>query len=601
MAKNELNFEELTIKNNREEHDYLEMPISKGVFILIVVVIGLAAVLVFGRVTFLNVLRGDFYQKRSFSNAHKVVDLPAPRGIIRDRFGKSLVENQNSFSVFASISELLKKPEELDKIILKVSEIFRQSPEELRGLIEKANIEKRASLPLARNISVSQTIALKALNFSAIEVTDDYTRKYPNGLALSHVVGYTGVSEENNEIVGKAGLEAQYDEAIRGRDGEEVFYRDALGQPLDKKVVQTPSIGQDLKTTLDADLQVYFYNRIRNGLAALGREAGVGIAMNPQNGEILALVSLPSFDSNQVAKYLTSPGKPLFNRAVSGLYPPGSAIKPLVALAALKEEVVDPKFQIFSKGFIEIPNPYDSEKPSRFLDWKAHGLVDLRSAIARSSNVYFYEIGGGFEKFEGLGINRLNEYWKKFLLGEKTGIDLPAEGLGFLPEPEEKEERTGEFWRIGDTYNVSIGQGDLLLTPIQLLNFIASVANGGKIYEPKLLLEKETNILFDYSDWTRELTEVQEGMKDAVRKYYGTANLLSGLPVSAAGKTGSAQVANNARTNAFFVGYAPAENPQIAVLVLVENAREGSLNAVPIANDVLGWYYYNRMVKGLSL
>jgi penicillin-binding protein 2 len=317
----------------------------------------------------------------------------------------------------------------------------------------------------------------------------------------------------------------------------------------------------------------------------------------------------------------------LFNRAISGAYTPGSAIKPMVALAALKENIIDPKKQILSTGYIEIPNPYDPEKPSRFLDWKAHGWVDLRSALARSSNVYFYEIGGGFEGLKGLGVNKLKEYWQRFLLGAKTGIDLPSESSGFLPDPEEKEERTGQIWRIGDTYNVSIGQGDLLLTPIQLINFIASIANGGKIYRPRLvscathdnsnnpnlhpndsnrsdnsdtgLYHSDCGLLMDYSEWQKEIKEVQKGMEDAVEKYYGTANLLSFLPMSAAGKTGSAQVANNTRTNAFFVGYAPAENPEIAILVLMENAREGSLNAVPIAKDVLEWYYYNRIQNNL--
>jgi len=194
-----------------------------------------------------------------------------------------------------------------------------------------------------------------------------------------------------------------------------------------------------------------------------------------------------------------------------------------------------------------------------------------------------------------LGIERLWEYWSKFLLGKKSGIDIPAENVGFLPYPEEKEKRTGDIWRLGDTYNVSIGQGDLLLTPLQLLNFTASIANGGKIYRPYLAQHITPEVVFNYSDWQEEISHVQKGMEDAVSKYYGTASMLAGLP--AAGKTGSAQVANNTRTNAFFIGYLPVENPQIAILVLVENAREGSLNAVPIARDVLDWYYKNRILN----
>ena len=233
--------------------------------------------------------------------------------------------------------------------------------------------------------------------------------------------------------------------------------------------------------------------------------------------------------------------------------------------------------------------------------------MDLAGALARSSNVYFYEIGGGYKYYgvnqTGLGIERLKNYWQQFLLGQKTGIDLLYENSGFLPDPEEKERRTGQIWRLGDTYNVSIGQGDLLLTPIQLITFIASIANGGKIYQPFLAKNTNPEILKDYSDWDSEISLVQEGLHDAVAKSYGTAFSMSALPISVAGKTGSAQYANNVKTNAFFVGYAPDPNTagtfeesKIAILVLVENAKEGSLNAIPIANDVLRWYYENRLI-----
>ena len=327
------------------------------------------------------------------------------------------------------------------------------------------------------------------------------------------------------------------------------------------------------------------------------------------------MVNLPSFNKNifvesghntEKSRILNSSNHPLFNRSVSGAYNPGSTIKPLVALAALSEGVIDAKKQIFSAGFIEIPNPYFPDKPSRFLDWKPHGWVDLHSALARSSNVYFYEIGGGFNDTKGLGIDKLKEWWGKFGLGQKTNIDLPSEDNGFLPDPEIKERKTRDIWRIGDTYNVSIGQGDLLVTPIQLINFIAAIANGGKLYQPYVVkniigpnneIAKENNqlILSDYSSLSDYIAEVQKGMNDTVDKSYGTAHLLSDLPVTVAAKTGSAQILNNTQTNAFFVGYAPAVNPQIAILVLIENAREGSLNAVPVAKDVLNWYHWNRL------
>ncbi len=608
MSKNELNFEDLTFREDQNEPDYLELPLSRQTFLLAVAAVLLVGLITIGRTSFLGFIKGDFYRARALANANKEIDVPAPRGIILDRFGEPLVENKSSFSVFLGVNDLLRSPEALSKTINSLSDILAIDRPDLEEIVRKADLEKKNFVPIARNISVAQAINLRGLNSPAVQVEDDYVRDY-SGAVFSHVLGYVGASENNQDIVGKTGLELEYDGLIRGKDGRLIIYRDAAGKILDQKIAAAPVIGNDLKTTIDADLQRYFYNRFKNALFSLGRDTGVGIALNPQNGEVLSLISLPSFNSDQVAKFLKNPRQPLFNRAISGAYNPGSAIKPLVALAALREKIVDPKFQILSTGSIELPNPYDPEKPSRFLDWKAHGWVDLHSALARSSNVYFYEVGGGFGGLKGLGIERLRQYWGKFLLGVKTGIDLPAENTGFLPDPEEKEERTGQIWRIGDTYNVSIGQGDLLVTPIQLLSFIASIANGGKIYRPHLVSNYQNEVSLDYSAWQEEIKEVRIGMEDAVKKYYGTANLLSSLPMPAAGKTGSVQVANNTRTNAFFVGYAPAsaeasagkpaEIPQIAILVLIENAKEGSLNAVPIAKDVLEWYYYNRLTKGL--
>ena len=326
--------------------------------------------------------------------------------------------------------------------------------------------------------------------------------------------------------------------------------------------------------------------------------------MNPKTGEILSLVSFPSFDNNAPAKYLMTAGNPLFNRAVSGVYSPGSTIKPLVALAALHENLVTPEFTVYSKGYLELPNPYDPEKPSKFLDWRAQGLVNMYSALARSSNVYFYVVGGGCTavtcndvgKSKGLGIVKLNEYWKLFGLDKKTGIDIPAESVGFLPNPEEKEKRTGQIWRIGDTYNVAIGQGDLQVTPIRLLTFFSSLANRGKEIKPHFLLSAGAPVVtHDYSSWTDEITAVRKGVRDVVAKPYGTANALYDLPYKTSGKTGSAQIQNNAKTNAFFMGYGPSDDPELAVLVLVEDAKTGSLNAVPIGRDVINWYYENRM------
>lgn len=588
----------------------LELPLSKRVFTLI-----LATAVFFGftalvRISFLSFYKGDFYAARSAMNAQKPIAIPSARGKIYDRFGNLLVKNESSYRLVLNPGLARRRKIDLRETIAGVSEILWIERLELLSILEKTDLEKSALVTLARNLSETEVKAIQKLDNPALEIQDDYRRQYRSGLSFSHLLGYTGMGELN-DLRGKTGLEKYYDSLLAGSDGLRLMYRDSTGKILEEKLFEAPKNGENLYTTIDSGLQEYFYNRLSRALSALGRNVGVGIALNPQNGEVLALVNLPSYDNNvftlpekrgERARLLNSRLQPLFNRAVSGMYTPGSAIKPLVALAALSEGLVNSKDKVFSSGVLEIPNLYFPDQPSRFLDWKAHGWVDLRSALARSSNIYFYTIGGGLppeaqnpsDIQTGLGIVKLKEYWQKFGFGEKTGIDLDAENAGFLPDPEEKEARKKDVWRLGDTYNVSIGQGDLLVTPIQLINQIAAIANGGKFYRPHLT-KNGTEIVRDFSGLGKYIKEVQGGMKDAVQKWYGTAYLLSDLPVSAAAKTGSAQVANNTRTNAFFVGYAPSENPQIAILVLIENAREGSLNAVPVAKDVLDWYYWNRL------
>ena len=292
---------------------------------------------------------------------------------------------------------------------------------------------------------------------------------------------------------------------------------------------------------------------------------------------------------------LTSPIKPLFNRAVSGLYSPGSTIKPLVGIAVLNEGIIDTKREIFSPGYLDIPNPYDPEKPTRYKDWRYQGYVDLSAAIAQSSDVYFYKVGGGAADIKGLGITRLRAWWEKFNLGNITGIDLPGEAKGFLPSIGWKQEKQKRPWLLGDTYNVSIGQGYLLVTPIGLLSSINSIAAGGILNAPVVAEKTNRRVLADLSYLQPEMREVEKGMRETITSPLGTVRPLLDLPFEVAAKTGSAQVYNNTRINSFFVGYAPMENPQIAVLVLVENAKDGISNSIPIAKDVLKWYWEHRI------
>ena len=650
MARKEIFLEEAVLDDLSRGLEVIERPFSHAALrglLIVTVAVGCTAV---GRVVFLDGLGGAFYRERALANAGQQVIVRAPRGIIYDRFGKSLVSNEPSFSVSLNLSELLREPGSVRHTLEAISSIVPFDVDEGHRSVLEVDLEHQAYFPLARDLSLSQVVALRQLNRREVVVEENFSRRYAEGTIFSHLVGYTGmVSPDDlsrdsalllNDEIGKSGLEASYDEALRGENGVALVFRDVRGATIDQKTVRDPVAGNSLITAIDGDLQRYFYETLEQQLRVLGRTSGAGLAINPQTGEVLALVSLPSYDNNTLTSDLfVNRLRPTFNRVISGVYSPGSTIKPLVAFGALEEGVIDPLHSILSIGYIEIPNPYNPDKPSRFVDWRPHGWVNLYSALARSSNVYFYEVGGGYEGLKGLGIERLKEYWQKFLVATKTGIDLVGETEGFLPDPATKEMRTGDIWRLGDTYNVSIGQGDLLVSPLALLRSIVGVATRGALVRPfvvRTIKDASGNVVFEHAPSADRMevkkaesfNEVETGLLDAVRKDYGTAHLLASIPMTIAAKTGSAQIENNQKTNAFFVGYnippqeesqmnADKENSQInadknisenqrldrrisapkqiAVLVLIEDAREGSLNAVPVAQKIFEWYYENRI------
>ena len=616
----ELFLEESVLDDMASSLECVEMPLSKGTFTLVIAIATIVVTIVFGKVFFLGVSASTFYKDRATANVSDVTVRPAERGIFFDRNGDPLVRNIPTFRAVLNLSDFLKKqPDVQNDELDALTHIITASKEELHSLLTNVDLERQSSIVIAHELTIEQVAMLKNLGLDDLRIENDFTRQYEESGVFSHVTGYVGLVSKGdmkedsdlllNDLIGKSGLELQYDEQLRGTNGALIDYRNAKNESLGQKTEIAPKRGDDIQLTIDGDLQAYFQNRLKEQLQNLGRTAGAGIAMDPQTGEILALVSLPSFDNNNItSKDLTSPSRPLFNRVVSGLYNPASTIKPLVATAALSEGVIDPNRKILANGYIEIPNPYTPDQPSRFNDWKVHGWIDLHDAIARSSNVFFYTVGGGYQDIKGLGVDRLNEYWKKFGLDQKTGIDLPGEKTGFLPNPQEKEQRTGTPWRLGDTYHVSIGQGDLVITPIELIDYIASIATDGKMFRPFLvkkitnekgdtITETQPEVTRDNSDLLPAIREVQQGMRDGSQKPYGTSYLLHDLPFVAASKTGSAQIQGNTKLNAFYVGYAPAQDPKIALLVLIEDARDGGGNAVPVAHDVLKWYYENRLKK----
>jgi penicillin-binding protein 2 len=608
-------FEEALNGELEKDSDFFEVELPNNTFFYTGILIFALGILILGRVLFLNVVSGASFREKAQINAGQKEFMIPPRGIIYDRFGHILAENKIAFSVFLDIKEFLKNKNSEQKILEDIENTLDISKDDLLKTInERINSNILDPIMLSSDLSHNQIIDLNTKNIPSLKIKQVFKRFYPEGEYFSSVLGYIGypsVADLNQKkylksdfLTGKAGLEYFYDNILVGKPGIILNTRDALGKILSTTKIQEEASGQDLNLTIDGEFQKYLYKRMKQGLEFLGRDKGAAIALNPQNGEVLTIISFPSYDNNiftqsknleEIKKILQHESRPLFNRVVSGTYAPGSTIKPLVGIAALNLKVISPNRKIFSPGYLDVPNPYNPDKPTRFVDWRYQGEVDLYSAIAQSSNVYFYVVGGGFGDISGLGISRLIEWWKKFGLGQKTNIDLPGENEGFLPTPEWHKNVFKRDWTLGDTYNVSIGQGDLKVTPIQLINYISAIANGGKLYEPHLLKEKEPKILKDLSYLSSEINEVKIGMVETVKSPLGTAHIMDDLPFEVAAKTGSAQIEGNKYENAFFVGFAPKDNPQIAILILVEKAREGSLNAVPIAKDVLNWYYENRI------
>ena len=339
--------------------------------------------------------------------------------------------------------------------------------------------------------------------------------------------------------------------------------------------------------------------------------------MDATNGEIFAITSVPEFDPNILSKntnasavaLLTSdPKKPFFNRAVSGLYPPGSIAKLAVAAGALGENLIDPKKQILSTGAISIPNPFNPNLPDVFPDWKAHGWVDMVQALAVSSNVYFYAIGGGYENQRGLGVSGIEQYLRLFGFGEKTNIDIPGEKSGSLPDPTKKQ--GGRNWSIGDTYHLAIGQGDLQVTPVQMAVYTGAIASKGTLFYPHVataLVDKDKKIIerFSYAPKkTNILPEpifdiLQEGMREAVKN--GTASGLSSLPISVAAKTGTAEIGDTGRVNSWSIGFFPADKPRVAFTILMENgARSNTIGGTFVASQMIQWMADTQFLETLE-
>lgn len=577
---------------------------------------------ILGRAGWLQIVRGRYYYELAEGNRIRVERIEAKRGVIYDRAVRPLVRNSANFLLYFVPADLPKDKIEQKKTIQKVSEYLGDvKAEDINNSLAKVklgSLESYQPLFIADNIEYEKALALylAADAMPGVVLTIKTRREYIlSSLSLSHILGYTGKINETElakygqeylpiDYIGKTGIENFWENEIKGLNGKKQIEVDALGK--EKKIIsQEPGEdGHNLVLSIDIQLQKKLEESLTSALKKLRLNKACAIAIDPNNGEVLAMISLPSYNNNDFAHGLTQaeyqrisehPDQPLFNRCVSGEYPSGSVIKPVIAAAGLEEKVINENTSVLSSGGIRIDQWF-------FPDWKAggHGLTDVRSAIANSVNTFFYYLGGGYQDFAGLGLDRLVKYEKLFGLNAQSGIDLLGEADGFLPSKEWKEKTKGEKWYIGDTYHVSIGQGDILVTPLQVADYTAVFANGGALYRPhlikqilnnqdKLIGEVENKPIRENIVSKKNIEIVRQGMRQTITS--GSAQSLQGAPVAVAGKTGTAQWSSTKPPHAWFTGFAPYDKPQIVLTILIEQGGEGSAVAVPIAKEVLDWYF----------
>ncbi len=600
-----------------------ELPIEGKNFIILFVFI-IFILMVFGvRAGWMQIVNTQKYSAIAKKNMTRNYPILAPRGIIYDRSGVSLVENIPSFEVVAIPADLPRNKNDRDAMIMRLADALGVSESLLAE--EFANINLAQIDPLFIQENVPRSIALfletKLDSFPGIEIKKAAVRHYIDGKYFSHILGYTGkvsVDDLRNipnlssiDYVGKAGVEASYDAYIRGVNGNIEREVDAISHLRKEKKMSDETSGANITLSIDGQLQKKLTDvlgeKLQNTPTALGATA---VAMNPKTGEVLAMVSLPSYDSNMFSvdssngtyqNIKDSPHLPFFNRALSGQYPPGSSIKPFIASASLEEGLITKKTSVLSTGAISIQNQYDPNIVYTYRDWQAggHGVTNVIKAIADSVNTFFYAIGGGYGDIKGLGIDRIKSYLELYGFGKETGIDIAGENTGLVPNASWKKETLYEQWSLGDTYNTSIGQGNLLVTPIQLAQGYVALANGGTLLQPyvvqkisdinqNIILENKPHVIRENFIDKKNLDIVREGMRATVLE--GTAKSLRDLPVAVAAKTGTAQIGQG-RTHAWFSSFAPYDNPSIAMVILVESGGEGSVVALPVAKEVYQWYF----------
>ncbi|HIC04616.1 MAG TPA: penicillin-binding protein 2 [Nitrospirales bacterium] len=574
------------------------------------VVVVLAILLI--RVWYIQIVKGEEYAVLSEQNRVRMVYLKPPRGLIYDRHHNLLANNIPSFNLYVVLSDV----DDRQRLREDLSELIGVSVDDVRVAMEKHHTP-RLPLKLKEGLTLKEAAAIESslAQLPGVVIQAETERSYPQGTVAAHIIGYVGevsakgLKEEQfqnlvpGSAVGKYGVELEYDRIVRGRVGQKTIEVDARGHEQRAIQIQEPIPGDDLYLTIDLPLQ-----RLAEDL--LGDSAGVVVALDPRNGDVLVLASHPTFDPNTLARGLTvpqwnqirhDPKKPMTNRATQGQYPPGSVFKLVVAAAGLESGSISRSTPVDCRGQFTIGDRV-------FKDWKkgGHGLVTLHEGLVHSCDIYFYTLG------QQLGIDQIAHYAVQLGLGHRTGIDLPAENSGIVPSREWKERALGKPWYPGETISVAIGQGFVTVTPLQMASLIGTIANNGVQYQPRVvrqLKKRQDGTLVDIAPSRSEtvqlqqetLTALHEALRDVVVSGTGRRAQSQGIAIS--GKTGTAQVVSldnveseddvphALRDHAWFVAYAPSDDPKIAVSVIVEHMGHGGAIAAPIARAIIDEYF----------
>jgi penicillin-binding protein 2 len=570
-----------------------------------------------GRAFYLQIVKGDTSLILAQENRFRQQIIRAPRGLFYDRNKIPLVKNIPNYEVTVVPNDLPKIQNDREIVYARLATTIGISRDEIATKAEAKGLKYTQPLLVAKSVTrdVSLIFESRQSELKGFYVGINPIREYLDNGLLSHVFGYVGrISEEElkkykdytlTDYIGKSGLEQSYENILKGVSGNERVEVDSSGKIIRIYGQENPVLGDNMMLSIDFELQKKLTENLTKQMERAKVQKGAALAINPRNGEVLAFVSLPTFDNNLFAKGISEAdflklandkNTPLIDRVTSGEYPSGSIIKPFYAAAALEEKTVTESTTVSSTGGITIG-------AWTFPDWKpgGHGVTNVIKAIADSVNTFFYAIGGGYQNIKGLGPDLLKKYLYLFGFGSATSLDISGEAEGSIPDPEWKERVKAEQWYLGDTYNMSIGQGDVLITPLQMANALQVIANGGTMYKLhflKAVLDGSGNIKSEKSPEVVKKDFISSSTIDIVRRgmrqtiMTGSGRALSSLPVAAAGKTGTAQYGpNNEKKHAWFTCFAPYDNPEIAMVVLVEGGGEGSDFAVPVANDTLKWYF----------